>query len=325
MNTSNQTVRPLGLALTLALAASLTACGGGGGSSGDGGVTPAGVLAITADNADNVARAAAVGTSMGPLAATLGQGMVSPTGFSQVVVQQARRAHALLLRQAQTDRRAEASAVLPCSVSGSLSVVFTDGNGNGVLDAAGESIAVVANSCNDGSGVMKGSFGVALSRYSNQQNFAFEFGFTGFTMTDATGTARIDGAMQVDVVAGTSLTISASSLSASATVAGVAHSVGLNDFRVALADQGDRVTEQIRGTFVLGDYANQTVTLSTPTTLVQLYADDYPSSGVLQVAGAGGSVLRLQALNNTQALVSVDAQGDGSFETNKTVNWSDLL
>lgn len=316
--------RPLGATLAAAALLGLTACGGGGGGDG-GGVQQAGELAISADNADNVARAAAMGTSMGPLAATLGQGMVSPGGFSQVVVQQARRARALLLRQAQTDRRAQAGGVVPCSVSGSLSVQVSDGNGSGALDAAGESISLTANSCDDGSGVMSGNFAVTLSSYASQQNFGFDFSFNGFSITDASGVAAIDGAMHVEVAAGTTLTLTASSLSARATVAGVPHSMGLSNFRVALQDQGDRAAEQISGTFVLGDYANQAVTLSTPTTIVQLYADDYPSSGVLQVNGAGGSVLRLQALNATQAQLSVDAQGDGSFETSRTVNWADLV
>ena len=72
------------------------------------------------------------------------------------------------------------------------------------------------------------------------------------------------------------------------------------------------------------DFGGKSVTLSTLVPVVILAADDYPSQGALVIQGANQSALRIDALNATQAQLSIDADGNGTYETVKVVNWADL-
>ena len=50
----------------------------------------------------------------------------------------------------------------------------------------------------------------------------------------------------------------------------------------------------------------------------------YPSSGQAVVTGAGGSKVRVTANSATSVTVSLDANGDGTYETSVNKPWSEL-
>ena len=77
------------------------------------------------------------------------------------------------------------------------------------------------------------------------------------------------------------------------------------------------------GTFYDPDYGY--VTVSTPVDFVVGMNDDWPSSGEMLCVGANAGQTKLTAVNITTYKVSVDPNGDSTFETEfGPHNWSDL-
>ena len=54
------------------------------------------------------------------------------------------------------------------------------------------------------------------------------------------------------------------------------------------------------------------------------FDDDFPWSGEFLVVGAGGSSVRLVALNATNVRLDIDADGNGSAERSIDLLWSEL-
>ncbi|MBQ0945404.1 hypothetical protein KAK07_18850 [Ideonella sp. 4Y16] len=320
MNTSILNTRR---ALTLLALASLAACGGGGG--GDGGEPPVATdLAITDANADAVARVGLASTSVGPLAANLGTGLGATGSASQVVALVSRRAQALGLKAASRVQP-QAAAVVDCAVSGSVSVNFSDSNANGLFDATGESISVSASACDDGSGfTLNGSFTMTLGSFTDARNFGFTMAFAGLQTTTTEGSVRLDGELAVQLSGGNTLDLSSPSIVLQASRSGVSYRFALASYVAHVVDRGDASVQRVTGTFSGTGLDSYRVQVTTPVDVVQRYADDYPSAGTMKFVGAAGSVLKVDALNATQARLSVDANGDGAYETVRTVLWADL-
>jgi len=210
-------------------------------------------------------------------------------------------------------------------VSGSVSVNFTDINGNGQFDAAGESISLSANACNDGDGVtLNGSFSMALSAFTDGLNFSFTMGFAGLQTTNAEGTLRLDGDLAVRLAGGNTLDLSAPSIVLQATRGSANYRFALTDYAAHVVDRGDAAVQRVSGDFAGTGLDSFHVQVSTPVDVVQRYADDYPSAGTMKFVGAASSVLKVEAIDATQARLSIDANGDGTYETVRTVLWADL-
>lgn len=310
-------------ALTMLAMAALSACGGGGGTSKS---QPVGVdpLAITDANADAVARAGLGGTAVGPVAAGLGAG-VGPGGAARPgVTQVSRRVAALALKTAGRVRPMAAQTI-DCAVSGSVTVDLTDGNANGLLDAAGESLRISASQCNDGDGqVLNGSFTMALTAFTNGTNFGFTMAFANLSVQGSEGTAALDGTLTVAFTGGNRLDIGADNFLLRAEQPGRSDSFELKDFSASVVDTGDALAQRVAGRFSGSGLSIYYVDVTTPVSVVQRDTDDYPSSGTMRFVGASGSALKVDALSATQVRLSVDANGDGTYETVRTMLWADL-
>lgn len=305
-------------ALASVLLAVLTACGGGGGGSTDPQAGEA--LALAAGNAHQSAGAALVASTIGE-AGSFGQDLTATA--SQAVVQQARRAQRLAVRVAG-ERTAQAAQTLNCAVSGTVTVSLS---GTGTLQAAGDGLSISANACNDGDGtVVDGLMSLTLSRYTDAQNFAFSLSFTSFSATSTSGSdlVQLSGSLSAVYSGGNQTVIASSGLSAQARLAGQNRSVVVTGFSATIVDQGTQYTETLAGTFSLGALEGRSVVLSTVTPVVQRVDDLYPSSGALRLVGAGGSALLIEAVDASQARLSLDANGDGSYESVETVAWDAL-
>ena len=86
----------------------------------------------------------------------------------------------------------------------------------------------------------------------------------------------------------------------------------------------EALVQRVAGRFAGSGLSSGRVDVTTPVSVVQRYADDYPSAGTMRFVGASGSALKLDALSATQVRLSVDANGDGSYETERTLLWADL-
>ena len=222
--------------LSAAALAALTACGGGG----DGGPSASGPLAITADNANNVARAGLQSAGLMGVIGDIGANLGVPTG-QQATISQVRRAHAMAVSALGAQRKASFSNSVSCTGGGSLTVSFNDSNADDQLNRAGESVSLTANNCSDGAGGMtNGSFSLQLTGFTDATHLSFTLSFANFRSSDtSTGTAAsIDGSVSASLEGLANVAVTSPSLSLSATSGGVARSFGVQAVSMSYVDSG---------------------------------------------------------------------------------------
>lgn len=303
----------------------LSACGGGGSDSAGPTMTDKGAVALSSSNADEAARAALQAGNVSNIALSMTD---MTLGSSQQTVNAvAGRAHALAVRASGSHRQLQATANINCSVSGTIKASLSDKNGNGVMDLPGESLTIIATNCNEGTGaVMNGGFTLGLASYTSSSNYTLSFRFDAFSVAvTATGNvAMVDGDLQATVSGGNQFAVSATSFIASATDSGVTRQVGLSNYTASVTNNGSSASSTVNGKVIIGALDQHSVTLSTLTPFVTLSTDQYPSSGQMKLVGASGSTVLATALSATQVQLSIDADGNGEYETIRTVNWADL-
>jgi hypothetical protein len=312
-------------ALCLSTLLALAACGGGGGDAGSPGAST-GPLAITADNANTTASAAVMGAGMG---ASVGDASSLLSGFTaqQATVSQARRAYALAASALSAQRRPLASTTLVCTSGGTLTISLSDSNGNNLLDKVGESVSATAANCGiDASSRVNGKFTLQLTGYTDLTHLSFTLSFSNFAASDTTTgqSEAIDGIVTASIAGSSAISITSPSITGTSAAKGVSHSYTVQSFVATVTNDGSQTSETLSGTFTSSDFGGKSVTLSTLAPVVILASDDYPSQGALLIQGANQSALRIDALNATQAQLSIDADGNGTYETVKVVNWADL-
>jgi hypothetical protein len=72
------------------------------------------------------------------------------------------------------------------------------------------------------------------------------------------------------------------------------------------------------------ELGNQQVVISTPQPMLNVDYEAFYSSGELMVRGAG-SALRITAVDRYQVRLELDANADGTYETQQLKYWIDLL
>ncbi|MFY9343518.1 MAG: hypothetical protein WAT39_13560 [Planctomycetota bacterium] len=231
---------------------------------------------------------------------------------------------------ARTVLAARTTEVIPCG-AGTITAVFDDNDENEAV-STGDRFELSFDSCDDGGFVVNGS--LVIDRIivdGNLEGSTFTFlarlGFDNLSLTRNGGTARINGLVGIaenstetrfdetfdvlaDLSAGAATLAAGSSLALTATATAVTTS------------QGGRIAADAFGNPDPATTARAArVTYATATSFTRAIADAFPSSGVLLVNGAGGSRLRLTALNSTDVTIEVDQDGDGAFESSETLTW----
>ncbi len=313
--------------LALASAAMLAACGGGGG--GDSGGSSSTQLAITSDNATAAARAGVAGMVTSEMAGTADSGIFGSSSINGIVDLQTRRAQSLAAHAlAQGRSQIAASATVNCAVSGSMTVNFDDNNGNGAFDAVGESISISSANCvQDAGSSLSGAFTLTLNQFTSLTNLTLGLSFSNFSASDATSgmSAAINGSLTAARSSATLVTVRSDALTVGLTANGSSHSYSAQGLVATVDANSTRTQQTLSGTFSSSDFGGKSVKVSTPVAVQTLAADDYPSSGTVLVEGATGSVVKLEAVNATQVRQSLDANGDGTFESTVVKLWSDLF
>lgn len=310
--------------LALASAAMLAACGGGGGDSGGSTSTS---LAITADNANAAARAGVAGMTTSGVAGTADSGLFGTAAPLAAVDVQVRRAQALAARALGRSQIA-ASQTVSCSVSGNMTVSFDDKNGNGAFDAVGESFSIAASNCVEEVGqLINGSVTLTLNQISSATSLTLGLNFGSFSAADTAAgyTASINGSLTATRSSGTLVTVRSDALTVGLTAGGSSHTYGVTGMLATADYNSTRISQTLSGTFSSSDFGGKSVKVSTPVAVQTLAADDYPSSGTVLVEGSTGSAVKLEAVNATQVRQSLDANGDGKFESTVVKLWSELF
>jgi len=310
--------------LALASAAMLAACGGGGGDSGGSSSTQ---LAITSDNATAVAQAGLAGLNASGVAGTADSGLFGSAAPLAAVDVQVRRAQALAARSLGRSQIA-ASQTVPCTISGSMTVSLDDKNGNGAFDVVGESFSIATSNCVEEVGdLFNGSITLTLNQISSPTSMVLGLSFNNFSSanTVTSSAASINGSLTATRSSATLVSVRSDVLTVGLTTAGTPHTYSVTGM-VATADYtSTRLLQTLSGTYSSSDFGGKSVKVSTPVAVQTLVADDYPSSGTVLVEGSTGSAVKLEAVSATQVRQSLDANGDGTFESTVVKLWSELF
>jgi hypothetical protein len=351
MNFNARWAAPAALAMTVA------ACGGGGGDSGATVVVPAAV-SITAGNQDDVARASALAAQGGLLggSATLasdgGSGVKAAAhenalalpASAQPLVTALAHANTAVLRQLRAAPLASgretiaavSSQNVACAVSGSITVSIDDVD-NSQNVSVGDVLTITFNACSDVAGETLGG-SVAAGYTSIQTTPTISIGaslaFNNLSATVQGGSASYNGALALSYSEPTATTaVSALTVSSPLTVAASRTGVGAYTDSVTLQagfslnSTHNSSLAQTSGTVngsVSSSRAGGTVQISTLKPVVQRDVDLYPSSGQILATGQN-SALRTTVQNTSTVLIELDADGNGSFESSKTVPWGTLI
>jgi hypothetical protein len=353
-NANRQALSTVFLAVLATVSTGLVGCGGDGGDPG-GAVT----LDLTAANSDTVAHATAAGflafgsTAMVPLGTqggTAAQGTsaraLGATGSAAFGAWLPPRVLGGLLQAMQGGPGAARSGMarplatvalepMPCSVAGTSTLRFEDGDGDGLLDV-GEVFTFDFNNCQDTtSEVINGSMSGAITRI-NSDGTAFGARVTLAPLTqealDGSHSLGLDGKMLLDYRV-LNDTAEEMNLTADGPVAatvrthlpfkdavtlrsgfaqGTTHDSGLGR-------SSSTVTGVMESALAGGSFAVSTMTP------IELYdADAYPRVGTVEMRGRTG-IMNLQALSTAQVQIALDANGDGSFESSTPQTWDWLF
>jgi hypothetical protein len=321
-----------------ALCSSLVAaCGGGGGDA----APPVGTVPISDANQVQVARTSAsavislAGAGGSATASSGGAGVASLPGVSRhIALALAGTRKAALGVQPQAIQ-----PVIPtqaCPAGGTFGVTYDDTNVNQRLDI-GEVLTFTFSNCKSTvDDNVNGTISVTVSSASA----------TGYSGTMTLNLASSVGARSATVAGSvtvnftelsasqsrTELTVGANALTGTVTVPGVGSETITYEtgFSIATTDTVNGSTPVSTSSIVSGaisasGLANGRIVLATPTPIVQLAADLYPSSGAMRVTGASGSTLLITAVSASQVRLQLDTDGNGSYERDQTLPWGTVL
>jgi hypothetical protein len=314
----------------------LASCGGGsssgstdtttGGSSGTS-VVPTTILALTATNAQDIASGAtltglgtsSIGTQFQNALAV--QPLLPRTHVLSRFIRQEIDRLTRGLQTAPSGPVAAATMTSPCTASGSVSrdqgTTSATETFSACSEEAGSSVSgtiTIDNMTLDPGVSFSGSAGINLT-----------FSQAGFADVNIAGS-------NVNVLETVNVTVNTITLSGVQILATTGANVeSLSSFTLVAAidpaTETDTITFKYASTKIGGS-----VDVSTVTPCVTDTADNrgFPKSGVLSLAGAGGSMIQVTVngdesfTTSSEVTIAVDADGNGTFETTIGKNWADL-
>lgn len=325
---------------------SLVACGGGGSGGTASSTTTnnanAPAVGITSTNQDAVAQQS-VSTLFGggsaagsALAFGVGTDVNAEVDWKAMAVNLAKSAPDLFAqRDSTTAVGVSSTRSAACTNGGTVAVAVVDADNNNAL-SSGDSMTLTLNNCNNGTSIGNGTASITFNTVQGTQvgavnsKFVMTQSFTNFSNQTGTKTSVINGAITFtrDMTSTYPMaSVVSQSLDTSVTYANATATASLQNYSDVIEDHSAFWSEVINGKVAgsgFGDTSPRSATFATITPFTTTKGGLYPSAGQATITGANGSKLRLTVLNATQVQIELDANGDGSYETSKTVLWSSL-
>jgi hypothetical protein len=344
------------LATVLMICATLTACGGGGGGSQNSNNTsdrPS--VALTTQNYEAAATEAMAssstlsGNSSNASSFLLGANVQTAPTITEFV--QSKLPNLIKSLSAQEPQLIGAiiTDTQSCTSGGSLSMSWDDVNGNKLPDP-GDYVTVSANNCVDAvsgakiNGQMTITYTKYIKNWANPDAFdaslvvqsdQFRSEINGVTTAtqgsfdmDISSTYMLEGNGKTEQ--SMKLIIRASSLNYSVTTAGTTKVYEYRDYILESTTYKNQVTQSIKGSINIPSLGSNTATIQTIKGFVSPVTSNfsslsYPTDGIALITFKQGGKIRATANGTSNALIELDQENDGNFETSKQVPWSDIL
>ena len=327
----------------LILSLILAACGGGGGSdapaASNQNPAPAAKATLSAENYVAVAQESLSSSSYLADASTLAVG--AEVNDANVLVRfgqaQAGKLPGRLAGTQALVTGATTSTTEQCSGGGTVAIVENDLNGNALPDA-GDSVLLTATNCIFEGSSFSGALSLTVNSFSGDIDTApfsavFTMTFDNLTARSTSASSTGNGTMVLSLNAPTSSSQTASlkstQFTTTSTYGSASYSRTLDDYTVVVDSNTQSfnnrsTTTAAAGTLTSSAFDSKSVTIATPVPFVRTFTQRYPASGQATATGANGAVVRVTAISNTQVMIELDADANGSFETSVTKLWSEL-
>jgi len=258
--------------------------------------------------------------------------------IDRVMVKAAPGSSAMLRTQAVITR------METCAVSGSVSAVLDDRDGSNTV-SSGDLLTVTFDQCKPtATDLINGSVSATYSVVQVGPSFASASATVTYSQLQASsteGSFSIDGSFNYNLaqqgsVSTAQLSIGVNNLTASVTGTSGSETVTLHaGYTVTATRDPDALPPEGGSTAGLGTLTvngaisatsiGGTIVIATPVTIKQYDVDPFPREGQVSVRGVNNGQLLLTVLSTSQVQVQLDADGDGTFELTKVVNWSALI
>jgi hypothetical protein len=207
------------------------------------------------------------------------------------------------------------------------------------VDSVGDRVTITYDNCIDvqGGSETDGRLDMVLTRAGLGDFFVdpaydvrLTYTFTQLRSVDSKGTSISDGSIELESVRSAVRTgydsIVSPRLETSFTPIGIAATPATRSAVRQFAARNDytttNTTTRLDGTVTGSDGLNDgSVTVVTVTPFVRAIGR-YPAVGVLTATGDQGSQLKMEAVNDTTVRLSVDSNGDGTYESVEEVPWT---
>ena len=322
----------------LILSSVLAACGGGGGdapAASNQSPAPAAKATLSAANYVAVAQESLSSSTYLADASTLAVG--AEVNDADVLVRfgqaQAGKLSGRLAGTQPLVTGATTSITEQCSGGGTLNIVDNDLNGNGLPDA-GDSVLLTANNCIFEGSTMTGGLTLAVDLFSGSISappfsVTMTLTFTNLTARSAAASSIGNGTMVLSLNAPTSssqsVSLKSTQFTTTSTYGGATYSRTLDDYTVVVDSNARSSSTTAAGTLSSSAFDSKSVTIATPVPFVRTFPQTRPSSGQATATGANGAVVRVTAISDTQVMIELDADANGSFETSVKKLWSELI
>jgi len=322
----------------LLLIGTLAACGGGGGDSAPAPApAPAPVQISSANSNTTAARGYETANALFDASSAASGQLKSATGGPRLDLVRFSLARLQALTTGQpgsfagsgvASEKATSSESLQCPGGGSISVTATDQNDNGRADA-GDAATIAFNACVAEGTTVGGSMAFEFLSFAGgaaADTSSARATFTNLTVSEAGQTSSASGDMTL--------------LATVSKVSPFTADVTLSGSRLALTEGGESRTltgysgrlliDDTRRTYsytvsggVSGSGLPGSITLTTPTAISGPLAGD-PTAGRLIVTGAANSQVSLTVTPPTGVVLALDANGDGTPESQQSLTWAQL-
>jgi len=332
-------------AVIVSVSTLLGACGGGGGGGGDGasnvGISASDPVAITQDNATEVASATFEATdgltgnsegALGLVPASVGQASAAQINVIETIIQQAKRAPVFLsndgtggVAPAATRTSQEDCENGP---NGSISGTFND-NDKDLTLSTGDSVSMTANNCDFGGVVMNGTISMSNVVVSGDESslpylMQFRMQATNFSVTVSGETVVMSGDGTISESSSDGFNFSSSVSGNGIRITAAGETLTLTDYDI-LETQNDATGEyaiSINAT-ISSSSVGGSVTVITDVALSGIGSSD-PSAGQVTCVGANSSSLTLTVVDSLNVDLQVDTDGIGGPDETIRLAWTAL-